>query len=168
LRVSPGDTVPADHVITLPRLCGAGIEGLPAEGAGFLPVDLHCRVEGVDFVWAAGDGTNLPVKQGGLAAQQADVVAEGIAQALGADVEPREFRPVLRGLLLAGGIPSYLRAEITGGRGDASEADVEPLWWPPGKIAGRWLSSYFATLQASEPPAHGIRIEVDDLTELIR
>jgi sulfide:quinone oxidoreductase len=167
LVVSPGGSVRADHVVTLPRLTGPAIEGLPSDGAGFLPVDLHCRVEGIDDVFAAGDGTNMPVKQGGLAAQQADVAAEAIAAASGADVEPHEFRPVLRGLLLTGGIPAYLRAEIIGGRGDISQAEVEPLWWPPSKIAGRWLSSYFAALAASEPPSHAIRIEVDDISVLL-
>ena len=40
-------------------------------------------------VYAAGDGTAFPIKQGGLATQQADAVAETIAAAAGAPVEPR-------------------------------------------------------------------------------
>ncbi|MBX5470560.1 MAG: FAD-dependent oxidoreductase [Thermoleophilaceae bacterium] len=167
LVVSPEGSVPADRVITLPRLVGPEIPGLPADGAGFLPVDRHCRVERQEDVYAAGDCTNIPVKQGGLAAQQADVVAHAIAADAGADVEVPEYRPVLRGLLLTGGSPRYLRAEITGGRGEASELDVEPLWWPPGKISGRWLGAYFATLAAAEPPPHGIAVEIDDLGQLL-
>ena len=80
------------------------------------------------------------------AAQQADAVADAIAAEAGAQVDPRPFRPVLRGLLLTGSEPSYLRAEITGGRGDVSVATSEPLWWPPGKIGGRHLGLYLASL----------------------
>jgi hypothetical protein len=47
-------------------------------------------------VWAAGDGTAFPVKSGGFAAEQADVVAEDIAATAGAGIEPRPFDPVLR------------------------------------------------------------------------
>ena len=43
-----------------------------------------------------------PIKQGGIAAQQADVAAEHVAATLGAKVEPTAFRPVLRGELLTG------------------------------------------------------------------
>ena len=47
--------------------------------------------------------------------------------------------------------------------------DMEPLWWPPSKIAGQYLSRYIATLVAAErPPEGGIRIEVDDLEPLLR
>lgn len=51
----------------------------------------------------AGDATSFPIKQGGLAAQQADAVAEHVAARHGAPLEPSGFRPALRGLLLAGG-----------------------------------------------------------------
>jgi sulfide:quinone oxidoreductase len=74
----------------------------------------------LDDVFAAGDVTAFPVKQGGLAAQQAEAAAATIAAATGADVQPRPFRPVLRGLVLTGGSPQYLRAELTGGTGDTS------------------------------------------------
>jgi hypothetical protein len=36
-------------------------------------------VIGTDDVYAAGGGTNFPVKQGGIATQQADVAAEHVA-----------------------------------------------------------------------------------------
>ena len=98
---------------------------------------------------AAGDATTFPVKQGGLATQQADAAAATIAQELGAAVEPRPFRPVLRGLLLTGGAPLYLRAELdAGGRAASGAHGAAPggrglsraLWWPPGKVAGRYLA----------------------------
>jgi hypothetical protein len=83
-------------------------------------------------------------------------------------VTPEPLRPVLRGLLLTGSRPGYLRAELRGGQGEASVMDMEPLWWPPSKIAGHYLSRYIATLAAAErPPEGGIRIEVDDLEALL-
>ncbi len=58
------------------------------------------RLPRLDDVFAAGDATTFPIKQGGLAAQQADAVAEAIAASVGADIDPQPFRPVLRGVLL--------------------------------------------------------------------
>ena len=122
------------------------LEGVPAEpDFGFVPVDRHGRVDGLDGVYAAGDATNFPVKQGGLAAQQADAVAEHVAARHGARLEPSPFRPVLRGLLFAGGADRYMRAPS--GRGSAA---AQPLWWPPTKIAGRYLAPY---LYEREPAA---------------
>jgi sulfide:quinone oxidoreductase len=93
-------------------------------------------------VWAAGDATTVPLKQGGIATQQADAAAEAIAARAGAAVEPRPFRPVLRGLLLTGMAPRFLRAQA-GAR--TSVIDTEPLWWPPAKIVGRYLAPFLAT-----------------------
>lgn len=110
---------------------------------------------------AAGDATTCPIKQGGVASQQADAAAEAIAARAGADVEPRPFRPVLRGMLLTGETPHYLRADRSGAAGDSSSASDQALWWPPRKIAGRWLAPYLALgndeLQA--PP--GVAVDTD-------
>jgi sulfide:quinone oxidoreductase len=103
----------------------------------------------VAHVYAAGDVTNFAIKQGGLAAQQAIAAAQSIAAAAGASTDPQPFRPVLRGLLLTGGPSQYLRNEPSGGQGETSLADTEPLWWPPGKIAGGHLSQYLASLVTS-------------------
>lgn len=149
----PAPPVRAERVVSLPRLAGPPIPGLPHDAAGFIPVDLSCRVVGEPDVYAAGDVTCFSVKQGGLAAQQADAAAEDIAARAGAPVVPRPFDPVLRGLLLTGGAPRYLRAEIVGGRGEASEAATSALWWPPSKIAGRYLAPYLAARASAGPPA---------------
>lgn len=127
----------ADAVIALPGLDGPRLHGLPQDEHGFIPIDGHCAVRGVEDVWAAGDGTSFPIKQGGIAAQQADAAASAIGATLGAVEHAQPFRPVLRGMLLTGSEPRYLRAV-------AGETDVsfQPLWWPPSKIAGRHLSSY--------------------------
>ena len=102
--------IEADRVISLPRLEGRRLAGVPCDDDGFIPVDAHGRVPHLAGVYAAGDGTSFPIKQGGLATQQADAVAEAIAAAAGADVEPEPFRPVLRGMLLTGGDHRYFRA----------------------------------------------------------
>jgi sulfide:quinone oxidoreductase len=136
----------ADAVIALPGLDGPRLHGLPQDEHGFIPVDNQCAVRGVERVWAAGDATTFPIKQGGIAAQQADAAASAISAALGAVEHPEPFHPVLRGLLLTGSEPRYLRAA-------AGETDVsfQPLWWPPSKIAGRYLSSYLATTGHQHP-----------------
>ena len=161
LGLTGGAELPVDRVIMLPRLDGPSMPGLPRDGRGFIPVDRRGRVSGVADVYAAGDATAFPLKQGGLATQQADAVAEAIAAELGSPIVPKPFRPVLRGLLMTGGAPLYLRAEPQrmareatvaieapsfrrSGR-DASAAAGQPLWWPPAKIAGRYLAPYFAT-----------------------
>lgn len=150
----------ADRAVALPRLTGPAIEGLPHDTDGFIDVDRHGRVVGVEGVYAAGDVTSFPVKQGGLAAQQADAVAETIAAAAGAPVRPRPFRPVLRGLLLTGGIPRYLRTPLAGA--DAGQAvSVEPLWWPPAKIAARRLAPFLAGPGRGASGAGAIPVELD-------
>jgi sulfide:quinone oxidoreductase len=161
LEVDFGPPVPAERAIALTRPAGPAISGLPASPDGFLEVDDHGRMPGVADVFAAGDATTFPLKQGGLAAQQADAAAEAIAAELGLAVEPQPFRPVLRGLLLTGGAPLYLRAALSpaGHPEDSSarRAQGRPvasvsrraLWWPPGKIAGRYLAPLLST---ARPP----------------
>jgi sulfide:quinone oxidoreductase len=144
LRVVPGDELEADRVVSLPRLRGVPLAGVPQDDDFFIRTDPFGRVQGLSHVYAAGDITTFPVKQGGLAAQQADAVAETIAAEAGAPVTPRPFDPVLRGLLLTGSEPLFLRAELGGGRGETSTADAEALWWPPAKIAARYLAPYLA------------------------
>jgi sulfide:quinone oxidoreductase len=136
--------VPADEVVTLPRLVGPGLAGLPHDPDGFIPTDLHGVVHDEGDVYAAGDATVSPIKQGGIASQQADAVAEAIAARVGAALTPTPFRPVLRGLLLTGTAPRYMRAEIAGGRGEGWDVSEHALWWPPAKIAGRYLSPFLA------------------------
>ena len=144
LNLAPDDAVAADAVVALPRLTGVPIDGLPRDAEGFVPIEPSGRVRGLDGVFAAGDVVAFPVKQGGIAAQQADAAAESIAAAAGAPIEPEPFRPVLRGLLVTGGAPIFLRAELGGGTGDTSVAAAELLWWPPGKIVGRYLAPFLA------------------------
>ena len=76
-----GEEVRADVVISLPVMTGPALAGLPMDDDGFIPVDEHSRVTGAEDVYAAGDGTNFPLKQGGLATQQAELAFELFLQA---------------------------------------------------------------------------------------
>jgi sulfide:quinone oxidoreductase len=137
LIVAHGEPVQAERIVSMPRVVGPWIGGLPHDGQGFLATDDHGAVLGVEGVWAAGDGTAFPLKQGGLAAQQAGAAAAAIASSLGADVSPEPFRPVLRGMLLDPSGPRFL---------DSTRGDVPttPLWWPPTKVAAPHLWEYLA------------------------
>jgi len=145
LRVAPGKPLETEAVVSLPRLEGRRIDGLPHDEDGFLRVDEHCRVAATEPIFAAGDVTNFPVKQGGIATQEADAAAEAIAAAVGCDVEPAPFDPVLRGVLWTGGEPRYLFGRLTGKHGETSALSEDPLWPPQdGKIVGRYLTPFLA------------------------
>lgn len=132
-----------DRVIALPELYGPSLPGVPSSDAhGFIPVDSHCQVRNVDAVYAAGDATDFPVKHGGIAAQQAVVAARSIAALAGARVEPAEFHPVIRGMLLGAERPLYISAHLTGGHGTSSVVSEEPTWLPATKIASTYLAPY--------------------------
>jgi sulfide:quinone oxidoreductase len=150
LSLADGSFVRADHTITVPSLEGPALFGLPSDSEGFIPVDAHGCVKGVDDVYAAGDGADFPVKQGGLATQQADAAAEAIAARFGAPVKPAAFEPILRAMLLTGSAPLYLRAHLDDSAPPREVAE-QPLWSPPDKIAGRYLSPYLAQLDRGAP-----------------
>jgi sulfide:quinone oxidoreductase len=153
VRLVDGTLVPAERTVSMPGLAGPRVSGLPHDDAGFLPVDAHGRVRGAGSVYAAGDVTAQPVKQGGLAAQQADAVAEAIAAALGEPLRPSPFKPVLRGVLLTGEEPHYLRSDEGMAHARRSLARLEPLWWPPTKVAGERLGPLLVAHGAGLPPA---------------
>ena len=139
LVVTPGDRrIEASAVVALPLLDGPAIKGLPADEGGFIPIDDHARVHDTEDVYAAGDGTNFPIKQGGLGTQQADAAAEEIAARAGADLTPSPFHPVLRGKLIAGDETLSLSQDVAGGAGEGV-ASSDYLWWPPHKVAGRYI-----------------------------
>jgi sulfide:quinone oxidoreductase len=160
LHMVDGRSIGADHVVALPRAAGRFIAGLPHDRAGFIPVDDHGRVDDTEGVYAAGDITTFPFKQGGLATQQADAASEAILADLGLAIEPRPFSPVLQGVLYSNGEPAYLRTPLGDGAAPASTPRAYSLWWPPSKIAGRFLSSYL-TVRAGAPRAPEVRPSSD-------
>src|SRR6476659_7566710 len=151
LSLSPRATVEADAVLSLPRMEGRRIGGVPHDLAGFVPVDDHGRVRGMQSVYAAGDVTSFPVKQGGIATQQADAAAEAIAAELGCDVATEPFDPILRGVLWTGAEPLYLSGYLAGGHGETSSASHEPAWdgAAEGKIVSRYLTPFLGQTNRS-------------------
>jgi sulfide:quinone oxidoreductase len=164
LELAGGRRLEADAVVALAGLEGPRLAGVPCDGAGFVPTDELGWVLGLVDVYAAGDMTQFPVKQGGLATQQADAAASAIASDAGAPVRPATFKPVLRGLLLTGLTPRYIRATTSPVKTDVS---LEPLWWPPAKIVGRYLAPFLAEhmgLSTEVPDAvkeAGVPVEVE-------
>lgn len=156
-----GHRVECDRIVALPVSQGRALSGLPADAGGFIPIDSFARVTGVEDVYAAGDGANFPLKQGGLACQQADAAAQHIAWSLGQIEHPEPFRPVLRGQLLTGEKPQFMRRDVTARREGTELSGDRPLWWPATKIAGRYLSAYLAAHDrsggGSEQIAPGVR-----------
>ena len=163
LILSPGDhRLDAGDLVSLPLIVGPGIAGLPCDEQGFIPIDDHARVPDAEDVYAAGDGTTFPIKQGGIATQQADAAAEHIAARVGAPVDPQPFHPVLRGKLLTGEESLHLEHDLRGGTGEGSAA-LDYLWWPPHKISGRYLAAWLGETtprSEQEPPRRPIDVEV--------
>jgi sulfide:quinone oxidoreductase len=163
LLVAPGDErIAVGQMISLPVLEGPNLSGVPMDAEGFIPIDDHAQVPGVDDVYSAGDGTNFPIKHGGIGTEQADAAAEQIAASLGAEVVPKPFRPVIRGKLLTGDDSLHMQHDAAGGGGEGA-VSPDYLWWPPQKVAGRYLSAWLGhtTMHAeSEPPSHSIDVEV--------
>jgi sulfide:quinone oxidoreductase len=143
-----GATLEAQRTVALPMAAGPRVEGLPSDRLGFVLTDQHGRVPHASDVWAAGDAIAFPVKQGGLAAQQA---------------EP--FRPVLRGVVLTGRGQRWLRHDPAQDPEGATARHA--LFWPPTKVAGRYLSPFLAELDQAEqlgdqlPQPDGRPVELD-------
>jgi len=156
VELSPGASLACDRIVHLPLLSGPNCPGVPCDGDGFILVDDTFRVRDDEDLFAVGDATAGPYKQGGLAAQQADVVAEQIAWQLGAEHPPRPYRPVMRGLLRTADGPRYLRADPPGEPTSAEVSD-QCLWWPASKIAARWLTPWLAARDLDHRPPPTVR-----------
>jgi sulfide:quinone oxidoreductase len=160
----PLEALGVERIVALPRLEGRLVEGIPQDEHGFVRVDEHCAVLGLEAVYAAGDGVEFPVKLGGIAAEMADAAAEHIAWSAGADIEPQPFEPVLRGKLLTGDAPRSLRAA----EGTSDAAD-HILWWPPAKVAARHLAPAIGGAHGEVmldvepgPDALSVRVRLDE------
>ncbi|HEY3828610.1 MAG TPA: FAD-dependent oxidoreductase [Solirubrobacteraceae bacterium] len=152
--INPGERhLEVDRVIALPELYGPIVRGIPLGDNGFIRVDPHCRVPDVERIYAAGDATDFPIKQGGIGSQQADVAAQSIAALAGASVTPERFDPVIHGMLLTNEEPRYLTAHITGGRGFSSEITDTPTSSPPSKIAAKYLAPYLEKRDRESTPS---------------
>ena len=149
-----GRCLHVDRVVALPALCGPSTPGVPKhDGHGFISVDPLCRVRGLKNVFAAGDATDFPVKLGGIAAQQADIAAAGIATLAGVEVESQAWKPELHAVLLGGEEPLYLSAHVTGEHGSSSIATTAGDFSTGAKIAAKYLGPYLEARDRDEPLA---------------
>lgn len=148
LEVAPEANLEFDEVISLPRIEAQAADGFIHDSDGFIRIDEHCRALRCERTYAAGDITSFPVKQGGIAAQQADSAAEAIAAELGVPIAPSPFDPVLRGVLWTGHEPLYLQHRLAGDD-EASVVSADPPWEEgEDKIVARRLTSFLAEVDA--------------------
>jgi sulfide:quinone oxidoreductase len=146
VQLSHGE-LSADRIVTLPRVVGPAVTGLPAGDDLFTPIDDYCRVPNTGGrVFAAGDATNFPVKHGGLGAQQADTAAHGIAHLAGAAPPPDPLTPIIRGTLLTGDKSVYLEARLFDRLGWNSEVHEHCPWPLDNKVFAEELAPYLAGL----------------------
>lgn len=168
LHLAREEPLEFDHVVALPALEVAKLPGLPQDRRGFVQTDAGMQVAGLEAVWAAGDATTFPVKQGGLAAQQADAAARSIAARAGAHVPIEPFQPLLRAALITGEAPEFLRARMDDA-GDLLTSHGSALWSPTTKLAASYLSPYLARALGAEPAVERLidldRPESDDADE---
>jgi sulfide:quinone oxidoreductase len=146
LALRSGELIEADRVVAVPQLRGQPIAGVPHKPSGFVPVDGDGRVTGLRHVYAAGDMTSFPVKQAGLATQQADRIANVILTSGGAGVPPVRTPRVLQARLIGGDQPLFLRAELDEhGRATSATLAHETSETPiHTKVFARYLTPYLA------------------------
>jgi sulfide:quinone oxidoreductase len=154
LLLGSGERSAAECVVAVPNLRGPTISGVPTDRWGFITIDALGAVSGLPDVYAAGDMTSFPIKQGGLAAQQADLIAQCIASNYGVGVKEPRVQHVLRARLVGGAHPIFLRTELDE-LGHATTATLQrqclqggASLTSPEKVFGRYLTPY---LQTREP-----------------
>lgn len=132
----PFDPLAVDRTVSVPLVRGPEIDGVPTTSLyGLIPVDSFLHVVGLRGVYAIGDATDFPVKQGEIACQQADIAAQSIAALYGHARTPKRFEPDLRATLHTGkGDPLLLN----GGQGHD-------------KLPGAHLGPYLARWAQTSP-----------------
>jgi sulfide:quinone oxidoreductase len=147
----------ADRVVAVPQLRGRRIVGVPASRSGFVPTHIDGRVDGLEDVYAAGDMTTFPIKQGGLAAQQADRIAHAIAAGAAASTKELRAGHVLVARLIGGRTPLILRTELDDwGRPGAAQLERvdKHRRTSSTKVLARYLTPYLETREplTARPP----------------
>jgi sulfide:quinone oxidoreductase len=164
LRVSPdGERLDAERIVALPTISGPELAGVPTDEQGFIAIDEHGGVRGVPDVYAAGDATTFPVKQGGLACQLADAIAAQLAATAGADIQPEPFRPILRGRVLSVHGAHYLEHSLLAATGTDHAPELQS-WSAARKVHGRYLSPWLAELDGipdSEPKPEDDHVDAE-------
>ena len=170
LRLASGQTLEVDQMVALPKLEGPRLPGLPADDSGFIQIDDYARVVGLDNVYAAGDAyRSRSSREASLPSRPTRLSRRSLRASARASSHHRS-EPLLRGMLLTGIAPTYLRAAVGGEVVEDSELAATPLWWPPTKIAGRYLGPYLAETarrQDEEKPLEDRPVSSDDPREVL-
>lgn len=138
LTLADGEQIAVDRLVALPKLEPTVPEGVPAGADGFIEVDEHQLVAGTSNIYAVGDITNFPLKQGGLASEAADAAAEAIEVQLGTREQAEPFSGETEGILLTAKTRLLMRVRIT--REGPEALPVEQPAGPVQKIASRLLA----------------------------
>lgn len=133
-----GGQHPADQLIAMPRLVPRAPEGVPTGADGFVPTQAAQLITGTTNIYAVGDMTDFPVKQGGLASAQARAAVSAIEARLGSRPEAEEFDGEIGGVLLGADGRVSLRARVT--RDGAESLAVGQTSEPLKKIDSEYLS----------------------------
>lgn len=134
-----GGHVNADLILFMPGLTGpawAPDAGLPLSSGGFFKADAHCRVEGADKVFVAGDAGSFPgpdwlPKQAHMADLQAKAASENLLLAL-------EGRPPV-----ATPKPELICIVDTVDSGILVYRDPKRSWLLPPSRVFHWAKRYF-------------------------
>ncbi len=144
LRIVPGPSLLVDAVVSLPRLKGVPLAGVPQDEES-----LHSGRPDLPRSRARGRVRgrrhhHVPREAGG---HRGATGGRRRHRDRGCRRRGRRSRRAstlcFAGLLLSGS-PRFFRAELSGGHGRASTVDTDALWWPAAKIAARYLSPYLA------------------------
>ena len=144
LHLHPRATLEVDQVVTLAQLEGPALPGLASDASGFIAVDEHSLVTRSVGATSPGQGDGVQAfaggGRGGIATQQADAAAEAIAAPMGAAIALIPRSGPRSGACCSPASPLPTCAREIAGTGHPFETAANPLWWPPSKIAGRYLA----------------------------
>ena len=116
--------------------------------AGSCPPTFTGRVPDVDRVWAAGGRDCLSRQTGRSRGPAGGCCGRGDRGGGRCGRCAAAFSPGAPGMMLTGRGKAWMR-HAPAGDGEGS-AERRALWWPPTKIAGRYLSPYLAARQESD------------------
>lgn len=124
-----GQQFEVDRLVVLPQLAAVVPAGIPTAADGFVTVDESQLVQGTENIYAVGDVTDFPFKQGGLASAEAHAAVSAIESRLGGGGAPEPFDGEVRGVLLAAGERLLLRARVSadGAESLPAEDSSQPL-----------------------------------------
>jgi sulfide:quinone oxidoreductase len=148
LCFADGGRLAFSALVALPYLRGPRIPGLPTDPDGYVVTGPRGEVAG--RVFAAGDATDFPVKQGGLATQQAEVAAASVAALAGLSEPPKPLHAVLRGVLPVRERCLHLERDLVTGRSRVDRTASRPSH----RVAGGRLQNLLdslATVPAGSP-----------------